>query len=365
MSVIKKFNEWRITNPYAAKYMPLLKFILIYTLIFLFFKMTFYYCAPFLLGFLFAVLVQPVYIYMRKKLSFRGGFAATVITTAIFIVILGCFCWIAITIVKELISLITFLNQNAVPLSDYANDFIGRISHYLGDGLLKQNTEKIFAVLSSSLEAALVVYNYIWSFITFIPAVITMFMVSIFSTYYFTHDLDKIKSVFSHELGDKHYKNAAKVFIESSEMIKCYMRAYMLIYFLTFLETLFTFLILKIKYPIFLAVLMAISDILPIIGPGAVYIPLIVIYLITGDLAVAIALLVSWLLISIIRQFIEPKIVSNTVKIHPLLVLTALYFSLLAANLWVFFYFLVLFLYYQVLIKVGFITPILNNRQLH
>lgn len=359
MIKIKNYiNDFRKKNKYFNRYWPHIKFFLVYTLIFIIFKVTFNYTAPLLIGFLFAVLMQPVYSYMRRKLLFKSSFAATVITTVIFVIIIGFFCWVAVTVISEIITFLTTLNNTSLPIYDYIENAIDSISKYIGDGMLRQNVDKLFEFVSSSLETVTFIYTQICNLFYFIPAFFTMLIVAVCSTYYFTHDFNKIKRLFYYELSDNSYQKASKLWVESISIMKKYFRAYFTIYFLTFLETLVVFLALDIKYAIFLSVLMAVSDILPILGPGTVYLPMIAIYLFSGRFYVAIGLTLSWILISAIRQFIEPKIVAKTVKIHPLLVLIALYFSILAGSLWVFAYMMLMFLFYQIFIKVEFLKPI-------
>jgi predicted PurR-regulated permease PerM len=73
-----------------------------------------------------------------------------------------------------------------------------------------------------------------------------------------------------------------------------------------------------------LALLIALLDILPIVGTGTVLIPWAVISLIVGDYAKGICLLIMYAIITVIRQFIEPKIVGDQVGLHPVATLIAM-----------------------------------------
>ena len=59
-----------------------------------------------------------------------------------------------------------------------------------------------------------------------------------------------------------------------------------------------------------------------------------------------------------IRQVVEPRLVSSTVKIHPLASLAAIYFSLVARNLWVLFYVLGLCSLYAAFRETGALPPL-------
>lgn len=74
-----------------------------------------------------------------------------------------------------------------------------------------------------------------------------------------------------------------------------------------------------------MALLIAFSDALPILGSGTVMLPWAVICSIQGNINLAIALVVLFAIISIVRQLLEPKVVSNEIGIHPIFTLIAMY----------------------------------------
>ena len=334
----------------ASRYLPTIKFTLIYTLFFLFIVYTAKYTVPFLIGFIFAAIVQPLYKFMRKKLSFKKGFAAAVITTFLFVLIIALICWIIITIITEITELINSISENHEPISSYFSNILNSVEGIIGDGFLKLTADKIFEYFSAGIEAMGTIYNF------------TMIIVAVFSTYYFTNDFDKIKSMIGSMLGKKRHKKMSRVYHEGAKMIRGFFKSCTVLYTLTFIETLFVFIVFKIKYPIFFAVLTAVADVIPILGPGTIYIPLSIIYLLAGDFFKASVVIISFALISIIRQFIEPKIISNSIQIHPLLVLTAIYFSLVSRSLWVLIYLILYFVLYQVLLKTNLIHPLFEDK---
>ena len=75
-----------------------------------------------------------------------------------------------------------------------------------------------------------------------------------------------------------------------------------------------------------MAFIIALLDMLPVLGIGIVLIPWGVYYLSVGtDLKLGIGLLVLWGVGSIVRQAIEPKIVGKELGMHPLLTLVLMY----------------------------------------
>ena len=54
----------------------------------------------------------------------------------------------------------------------------------------------------------------------------------------------------------------------------------------------------------------------------------------TGDIKLAIAIFILWCIISIVRQIIEPKIISGQIGIHPIFTLIAMYTGFKFIGIW-------------------------------
>ena len=108
-----------------------------------------------------------------------------------------------------------------------------------------------------------------------------------------------------------------------------YVRAYILLLSLTFCELFIGFAILKVPYPLLLALLTALVDILPILGVGAILVPWgLFEILIFKDIFTGVGLLIIYVIVAIIRQITEPKVVAGSLGLHPLLTLAAMYIGL-------------------------------------
>ena len=76
--------------------------------------------------------------------------------------------------------------------------------------------------------------------------------------------------------------------------------------------------ILNVKYAIIIALGIAILDLLPVFGTGAVLWPWTLIEFINGDYFSTIGLLLRWGISQLVRQFIQPKFVGETLGVHPI-----------------------------------------------
>lgn len=104
-----------------------------------------------------------------------------------------------------------------------------------------------------------------------------------------------------------------------------YLKVYLLLLLLTFGELLVGFLILGVEYAFLLALIIAVLDMLPIIGVGTVLIPWSLVAFFQKDFYLGFGLAILYLILTVLRQIVEPKLLGKSLGLHPLLTLFAGY----------------------------------------
>ena len=104
-----------------------------------------------------------------------------------------------------------------------------------------------------------------------------------------------------------------------------YLRAYLVLLFMTFLELFIGLCILRVDYAFLLAGLIALVDLLPVLGVGTVLIPWALVELLNRHVSMGVGLLILYGAVSILHQISEPKLVGKSLGLHPLLTLVASY----------------------------------------
>jgi sporulation integral membrane protein YtvI len=87
--------------------------------------------------------------------------------------------------------------------------------------------------------------------------------------------------------------------------------------------------LLGYKYALLIGLITAVLDALPVIGPGFILWPWIAVCLLGGRYHYALGLLVIYIICVLIRQFLEPKILSTQIGIYPLITITSIYAGLM------------------------------------
>jgi len=110
--------------------------------------------------------------------------------------------------------------------------------------------------------------------------------------------------------------------------------AYVLTALITGILSVFVFYLLNIPYPFVLGLLVAIFTLIPLVGALWVFIPLAALFLLQGNLNLAVALAISGILMFVVPQYlILPRLARRGAQIHPLITVLAFVGALFALGL--------------------------------
>ena len=352
-----KFKITWIKDEYVQHLRKTAVFLLIFTVIFLLIYKTLSYTFPFLIAFLIAWLLQPGIKLLVSKLKFRPTLAALLMTVLFFTAIFGLLTWLIIGLVQEAALLIQRIDPEQF-------EFITAPMHQLFQTVseffqqfdlewLQQYEAQIFSLAQSGLLIIDRLVRVAVIAIAALPVWLMMFFVIIFSTFFLSRDLNKMNRKIKRAFSDQFVAQFQNVWSVGIRMIGRYIRSYMIVYTITFILTLIFFSIIQVNYALLLSLTAGIADVLPIFGIGFVYWPLAAYLLINGETALGIAVIIGYLVVTAIRQFIEPKLVADSIEIHPVMVLAILFFGLRAQSLMLIVYLIVLLMMYQMVKKAG------------
>jgi sporulation integral membrane protein YtvI len=105
-------------------------------------------------------------------------------------------------------------------------------------------------------------------------------------------------------------------------------KAYVILMSITFIELAVGLTILRVPYSVFIAGIIAIVDILPVLGTGTVLIPWALISLIQGKYTFAAGIAVIYIVITVVRSMLEPRFVGRQIGFNPVVTLIMMYLGL-------------------------------------
>ena len=158
-----------------------------------------------------------------------------------------------------------------------------------------------------------------------LPVFIVKLLIAIIATFFIAVDYHTVSSFLLRQLSDKRRAMLLNIKNQLLTTLSGYGKSYALILGITFLELSLGLSIIGVKNAVYIAILIALLDILPVLGTGSVMIPWAVISLIQGNYPMAVKLLILYVAITVIRNVIEPRIVGNQVGLHPMATLFAMF----------------------------------------
>lgn len=207
---------------------------------------------------------------------------------------------------------------------------------------------------SSNMGAAMPALQGTVKAILLLPAVfLTLTLIPVFA-YLTLLYRENLLSLLKKLIGEKYVENLQKS--AKSESSVGFVSAYALIYTITFAESFVMLHLLRMEYPLMTAAVVTVSDIFPVLGPGTVLLPLAVYRLLCGSAAQALGLFIGWIILSVIRQIIEPKLLAKMTRTPPAVMLFAVYCSLISRNFWLIPYTGTFFMLIGMLKKAGILT---------
>ncbi len=112
---------------------------------------------------------------------------------------------------------------------------------------------------------------------------------------------------------------------QTKTLLQKAVRAYLVLFLLTFAILFCGFLLLGSQYALLAALAVALVDLLPFFGTGAVLIPWAILELLCQNRFWGFGLLILCLAATVARQIAEPHLIGKTLGVHPLLSLAAGY----------------------------------------
>ena len=296
------------------------------------FKLSIFY-MPFLIAFIISILMEPIIRYLMKKVKLTRKFSAILILTIAFAIIIGLLVWGIFSLVSEASNLLHTLNN----YFDKAYIQIQELINYFNVRDIKVPEEILGIINQSSKNLLLKVSLWVSDFLkgildmfTSLPSTAIYFVITIMSLYFISTDKIYILDFLEHHLPRLWMKKISSHVREIVKALGGYLKAQATLIMISFIISIiglyiYKFVGLNVEYPLLAALAIGFVDALPILGSGTVMVPWGIISAMNGDIKLGIAIIILWIIMSIVRQLIEPKIVSTKIGIHPIFTLIAMY----------------------------------------
>jgi len=284
--------------------------------------------APFLLALVVAIFLEPLTLQFMNKARMNRLAASTVSSTLFTVVLLGLLGLLGMKLVSELRAFLDKMPSMLEDASEYIQSLIEQAQTYSNHGAapLPDQLETWVSNITAALsQLSTKLSGVLFSFASGIPDFFIFFIVFLVAVYLFTLSLPMMKSSFLSLFEEKSKLQVEEVLASLRRSVFGFLRAQLLLSVITYILSFAGLLIIGTGYPLAIALVIVIVDILPVLGVGSALVPWAAFQIAVGDMYTGIGLILLFLVITVVRRIVEPKILGDAVGISALSALISLY----------------------------------------
>lgn len=348
----KKLTDLERYQRDRTSVMAMLKFILTVVIVIAFCyagKIVAVILVPFLIGFLLSktsmLIAKPLSKLFDKDASkIKPGRKKSTHTKVALVVYVILNIFVVIFIILVCIGLVYQANNMLVAIADAAKTFkpaelinvqlLERYSIENGGFLttdmidsLKENVanmgqtvvKSIPQIVSSALSS-------VWKMVGNLPYAVFFVISIILSGFYFINDGPAVMKFFVKNTPSRKFRNRVMTLLnELALLVFRVLGGYFALFIITAAESFIVFFAAGLRaYAIVLAIVTALIDFLPVLGISVTMLPMFIYLIAQGDYVAAAIIAIGYIIMTIIRRFIEPPILGKSMHLHPLITLLSM-----------------------------------------
>lgn len=301
----------------------------------LFFRYLLGWIAPFLIAFLIARLIDRPVSLCEKRLRLPRPLASFLCTLLAFCgLAAGCYAIVS-RILREIYQLLSNLPDTATLFGQALNSltrFCGGVFERMSPEIRNMILTTIESLIDEGITIPKELFGKLVSFASStaasLPNILLFLVTLLVATYFFSSDDRKIRAFFKAHLPARWAARLRRTRGSAMATLGKYLRALGILLAITFGELTIGFLVVGVDYALLSAFFIALIDALPVFGAGCVLIPWALGCLLKGQYSLAVGLATIYLVVTLIHNLLEPKIVGKQIGLHPLANLAAVYIGL-------------------------------------
>ncbi len=286
------------------------------------------FLMPLIVAWIVAMIANPIIHFLEKRIKIMRKHGSALVIILVLAALIAAFYGLAVLVASQFSSWVTELPEvydsvtqnlqhlfqslhqkyNMIPADmklafDQRENVLDDYIQKAIDGLLKM-------VNSGSLSKVSSLASSLMDFLVY--AILT-----ILASYFMTVEKDHFTKLLQEKTPagvQRIWDKIRKIFIRA---IGGYFKAHFQIMIVIFFITVIPFAFMGISYSGLLAVVIAIVDFLPFFGAGTVLVPWAVYRLVTGSYTYAVILFVIYVVVLVVRQLLEPKLIGDNIGMSP------------------------------------------------
>ena len=298
---------------------------------------------PFLAAFAVAALLAGAVKFITERTHIKRGIVA-VTTVLFFYILLAAVLYFAGSYLVRLIydltrELSVFFSDTVVPVMQRFYQWVERLSvvfYPVGQTGKTQGLQDVGAESAQTIKNAgkLMsgisdgVIDGVSGMAAGIPGFFMKLLITVIATVFMELEFPQIRAFLKRQIPAEYQRafRDGKNYVTGT-MGKCII-SYCLIFGITFAELVAGLFLLGIKNAFAIAFIIAVLDILPVLGTGTVLIPWAVLAFASGRISTGVGVFALYLVITVVRNLIEPKLVGKQMGLSPVIMLPCMLIGL-------------------------------------
>ncbi len=291
------------------------------------------YFLPFVIGYIISIAANPIVKFLENKFKIvrKHGTAFIIILT---IAVLIGLCYLGASAIvtqfrdlsNDLPDMIKTWKEQFDEIRNRFNSLYERMPAFLQGYLI--NLKQLLADSPKAETTAVSpAISYAWASRTFknILEVFISIFFTILSAYFFTADREDLSKGFKKLVSKDIYEKLELIASNFKKAVGGYFKAQFKIMIVLVGIMYVTLKLLGIHYSFLISLGTGFLDLLPIFGTGAVLWPWAVYRFLLGDYFTGAALLILYVVCQVVKQFLQPKVVGDSLGLSPLFTLFLLF----------------------------------------
>lgn len=290
------------------------------------------FILPILIGLIVAAIVQKPAEWLSKKLKFNESVLALFCALLIFITVFSAFAFLLFRVYVKLTYISPILPDYIKDIYLKTNDVVSQFK-IVTERISKSLSATLFSSFDSLLQTLLtkiadIISSASFNFAKALPKFLFGTLVAIITGCYTAKDFKKLKKFLKEALPKKYIESLVLLRKITTKNTFGIMKGYLILAALAFAELFVLFLVFGIENAFKRAIIISVVDMLPVLGAGVVLLPWAIVAAFGNNFSLCIKLLVIYVIVVLLRNTLESKIIGKQIDIHPVITLFAIFVGL-------------------------------------
>ena len=289
--------------------------------------------SPFIIAIPLAAMLQPVIRFADRKLKMKRGFSVLICVLVLLAFLFGATYWGVNVVLEQAPQVVgqsgSTINETITTIQEATENLIHSTANNFSPQVqqILHNTmdDALLRLSAWGSNVASDVVSFTVNLVTSLPYGIIYMSFLAMAVYFITLHYSEIRSYLPGGKRRRQDSNTTQLTNSALRSLMGYLRVQGTFALIVLVVSLIALHIFGFRYAGVLGIIAGIMEMIPMIGSGLMYILMAVVLFLTGDTVGGIQILALTGSLQLVRRLLEPKLMSNSIGISPLLSLIGMF----------------------------------------